>query len=155
MIPHRAHLDTDRSIGVAACIIVGVITGGLLADQNIEFWGQTLTNLPVWSLLLYWLWRANAMTQVALVACVIYATLGEIFLSLAWGLYDYRLNDIPMFFPSGYALLFMLGATTARRMKDWVIWRVAVSAVPAHEASVASGSPPRSDTSRYHVVESI
>ena len=36
------------------------------------------------------------------------ATAGEIFLSLVWGLYQYRLDNIPLFVPPGHVLLFYL-----------------------------------------------
>lgn len=142
MTPHPTQLNTDRSVGVAAqpCIIAGVICVGLLADQEIDFWGQTLTNLAVWSLFLYWLRRANAMTQVALAACVIYATLGEIFLSLVWGVYDYRLGAVPLFVPAGHALLFMLGGILAARSREWVVWLTPVAAAPFIGLLLVSGA---------------
>src|SRR5262245_29752730 len=87
-------------------VIVAVICGGLAFDQLVAFWGQTLTNVGVWALFLWWLRSADARQQICLTACVVYATIGEIFLSLAWGLYDYRLANIPLFVPPGHALLF-------------------------------------------------
>jgi hypothetical protein len=113
-----------------AWLIAGFIVGGLLFDQKVEFWGQTLTNLAMWVLLLYWLRRASAAEQTGLVACVVYATLGEIFLSLIWGLYEYRLNNIPLFVPPGHALLFMLGAILAARARDWIVWFTPLAATP-------------------------
>lgn len=113
-----------------ALVIVGVIAGGLVLDQRVEFWGQTLTNVGVWALFLYWLRRADAANQTALTACLVYATLGEIFLSLVWGLYDYRLGNIPLFVPPGHALLFMLGGLLAARAKEWIVWFVPLAATP-------------------------
>jgi hypothetical protein len=84
-----------------AVVIVSVITGGLALDQHVAFWGQTLTNVGVWVLFLWWLRQADARQQLCLTACVVYATIGEIFLSLVWGLYDYRLANIPLFVPPG------------------------------------------------------
>jgi len=101
-----------------AVIIVAAITGGLVLDQRLEFWGQPLTNLGVWGLFLFWLRQAPPDDQVALVACVVYAALGEIVLSLVWGLYEYRLGNIPLFVPPGHALMLMLGWSLARRMPE-------------------------------------
>jgi hypothetical protein len=61
---------------------------------------------------------------------VFYATLGEIFLSLVWGLYEYRLSNIPLFVPPGHALLFMLGTILARHAGDWISWVVPLAATP-------------------------
>lgn len=111
-------------------LIAGLIASGLLFDQRIEFWGQTLTNIAVWTLFLYWLRQANGEDRVALTACVVYATLGEIFLSLIWGLYEYRLANVPLFVPPGHALLFMLGTIAASRLRDWISWFVPLAAAP-------------------------
>ena len=67
--------------------IVCVIAAGLLLDQKLPVAGQTITNIVVWSIFIGVLRRAPSAEQISLVACVCYATLGEIFLSLWWGLY--------------------------------------------------------------------
>jgi hypothetical protein len=113
-----------------AAIIVAVITGGLALDQHVAFWGQTLTNAGVWALFLWWLRQSDARQQICLTACVVYATVGEIFLSLVWGLYDYRLANIPLFVPPGHALLLVLGFLVAERVKDWIVWTVPLVALP-------------------------
>ena len=113
-----------------ALAITGVIAGGLAFDQKVEFWGQTLTNAGLWALLLYWLRGARADERASLCVCVFYATLGEIFLSLVWGLYEYRLSNIPLFVPPGHALLFMLGAILSRHARDWIVWFVPLAATP-------------------------
>lgn len=121
-------------------LITGVIACGLLADQRIDFWGQTLTGLAVWALFLYSLRRASPVTQLALAACVIYATIGEIFLSLVWGVYDYRSGGIPLFVPPGHALLFMLGGVIAARAPSWIVWFTPLGAAPFVVFLAASGS---------------
>jgi len=111
-------------------VIATVIAGGLAIDQYLEFWGQTVINCGVWALFLYWLRGSDARQQIMLASCVVYATLGEIFLSLVWGLYEYRLGNIPLFVPPGHALLFMLGTVLAARVKDWINWVVPLAAAP-------------------------
>lgn len=120
-----SHSESSR--GAA---IIAVICGGLVLDQQLEFWGQTVTNCGVWALFLHWLRGAEPRQQLALTACVVYATLGEIFLSLVWGLYEYRLANIPLFVPAGHALLFMLGTILAARLNDWINWAVPLAAAP-------------------------
>jgi hypothetical protein len=51
---------------------------------------------------------------VALVLCLLIATAGEVILSLVWGLYDYRLHNIPLFVPPGHVLLFWFGLRTVK-----------------------------------------
>lgn len=123
-----------------AAIILAVITGGLALDEWLAFWGQTFTNAGVWALFLWWLREAEPRQQVCLTACVVYATIGEIFLSLVWGLYDYRLANIPLFVPPGHALLLTLGFLVAGRVKDWIVWAVPLSALPFVMVLVATGA---------------
>lgn len=111
-------------------IITGIIAGGLAFDQHVDFWGQTLTNAGIWAAFLYWLRGARREDQLALAVCVLYATLGEIFLSLVWGLYEYRLANVPLFVPPGHALLFLLGRILAERSSQWIEWFVPLAAAP-------------------------
>ncbi len=117
--------DTLRAVVICVVIVVG-----LAFDQYVPFWGQTLTSLGLWVLLWQWLRHAPHEEKITLISCVIYATLGECFLSLVWGLYDYRLGNIPAFVPPGHALLLMLGITLAARLRDWVTWFVPAAATP-------------------------
>jgi hypothetical protein len=121
-----------RSLREKSCagFICAVVVFGLAFDQWLPFWGQTLTSAGTWCLLLRWIQQAGREEQITLISCVIYATLGECFLSLAWGLYDYRLHNIPAFVPPGHALLLMLGITIASHLRDWIVWFVPVAAAP-------------------------
>ena len=122
--------NTSRRDLARAIAITAIIAGGLAFDQTVDFWGQTLTNVGIWAALLYWLRCARAEDQLTLAVCVFYATLGEIFLSLVWGLYEYRLYNVPLFVPPGHALLFMLGRILAERARDWIVWFVPLAATP-------------------------
>jgi hypothetical protein len=117
--------DVQRALAIA-----GIIAGGLAFDQLVDFWGQTLTNVGIWAALLYWMRAARSDDQLALVVCVAYATAGEIFLSLVWGLYEYRLANVPLFVPPGHALLFMLGRLIAQHADGWIEWVVPLAATP-------------------------
>ena len=120
---------TERHWLPAAGIVV-LIAGGLAFDQAAEFWGQTLTNIALWALLLRLLRGAEPEQRLSLGICVFYATLGEIFLSLVWGLYEYRLSNVPLFVPPGHAMLFVLGTILARHARDWIVWVVPLAATP-------------------------
>lgn len=120
----------DRDVWLRAMLIVIVITGGLALDQGVDFWGQTLVNIGLWALLWVWLRKAPHEQQLAIGICVFYATLGEIFLSLVWGLYEYRLENVPLFVPPGHAMLFMLGSLLAARAPAWITWFVPLASTP-------------------------
>ncbi len=123
-----------------AWTIVALIAIGLIVDQRVAVWGQAVVSAATWALLLYWISHSSPATRLNLVVCVIYATLGEIFLSLGWGLYEYRLGNIPLFVPPGHALLFTLGVMLAAHLRDWVIWAVPLAAAPLVIALAWSGA---------------
>jgi hypothetical protein len=113
-----------------ALFICAIVVFGLAFDQWVPFWGQTVVSVGLWLLLLRWIQQVDREEQITIISCVVYATLGECFLSLVWGLYDYRLHNIPAFVPPGHALLLMLGIYIASRVRDWIIWFVPVAAAP-------------------------
>jgi hypothetical protein len=119
---------------------VALILAGLFVDQHVAPWGQPAVSLAAWAMLLWWMTRSVAPARLSLATCVIYATLGEIVLSLVWGLYDYRLGNIPLFVPPGHALLFALGLRLATRLPDWVTWAIPAAAAPLVVALAWTGS---------------
>ncbi len=128
MYSHCLSVTNGTAFRIAA--IACVIAFGLLLDQHVASWGQLVTNVAVWVIFAAILLRAPRLERIALIACVLYATAGEVFLSLVWGLYDYRLGNIPLFVPPGHALLFMLGMIIAPRVSDRAAWAVPILAAP-------------------------
>jgi hypothetical protein len=92
---------------------------GLWADIHVDLPGQFAIGAAVWGLLLGLIARLPAPERRMYLACVAISTAGELFLTLVWGLYTYRLGNVPMFVPPGHALMLMLGLTLARRMPEW------------------------------------
>lgn len=111
-------------------VIVATIALGLLVDQHWARYGQAVVSAAAW-IVLAALWaRSDARSRPALVACLVFATAGEAFLSLVWGLYEYRLGNIPLFVPPGHVLLFFLGMQIARRIPERGEWWIALLALP-------------------------
>lgn len=113
-----------------SALIVATIAIGLPVDQHWARYGQLMVSAAAW-LVLAALWsRSDPRTRPALAACLLFATAGEVFLSLVWGLYDYRLGNIPLFVPPGHVLLFFLGTQIARAIPDRGEWAIALLALP-------------------------
>lgn len=101
--------------------ILSVITTlalGLWADVHVELPGQLAIGAAVWGLLLALIAPLAPAERRVFLACIAIATAGELFLSLVWGLYVYRLGNVPMFVPPGHAMMLMLGLALARRMPE-------------------------------------
>lgn len=111
-------------------LIVAVIAGGLVVDQHWARFGQVAVSAAAW-LVFMWLWlRSDTRMRPSLIACLVFATAGEAVLSLAWGIYEYRLGNIPLFVPPGHVLLFFLGTQLAQRIPERGEWWIAALAAP-------------------------
>ena len=120
-------------------LILTTIAGGLLLDQHWARYGQLVVSAVAWTVF-FLLWtRSDARRRPALVACLAFATLGEMFLSLVWGLYQYRQGNIPLFVPPGHVLLFFLGMQIAERLPARAEWWIAALAAPLVASLAWSG----------------
>ena len=97
---------------------IGILALGLWADIHVDLPGQFAIGAVVWALFLALVAPLPAAERRLYLACVAIATAGELFLSLGWGLYTYRLGNVPMFVPPGHALMLMLGFSLTRRMPE-------------------------------------
>jgi hypothetical protein len=99
-------------------LIVATVTLGLAADVQCGFAGQNTISAGVWGMLFLLLRGVDRDERRALMACLVIATAGEMLLSFVWGLYSYRLGNIPLYVPPGHALMLLLGISLARRMPE-------------------------------------
>jgi len=122
-----------------AALVAVALAAGLAVDARTGFAGQAAIGLVFWALLSWLLGRVSAEERRALMACVVIATFGEVFLSLGWGLYAYRLGNIPLYVPPGHALMLLLGISLARRMPASVARAIIGCAALYTIAAAASG----------------
>jgi hypothetical protein len=118
-----------RHAGMGIAIVTTIVIG-LAIDQHWGRHGQLFVNAAAWIVCATLLARVEGRDRRALVACLVFATAGEVFLSLVWGLYEYRLGNIPLFVPPGHVLLFFLGMQLAARVPDRGEWWIAALALP-------------------------
>jgi hypothetical protein len=105
-----------------AVVIVATLALGLFVDVLTDIAGQTALSLAVWAVLFYVLRDVASEERRALMLCLVIATTGEMALSLGWGLYTYRLGNIPLFVPPGHVLMLLLGLSLARVMPQAVAY---------------------------------
>jgi hypothetical protein len=115
---------TRLNIGlVAATFIVG-----LIVDQYGGLAGQLVVSVWAWAVMFRLLKTSPREWRLPFWACLVWSTAGEIFLSLVWGMYTYRLENVPFFVPPGHVMLFWLGLTLASRVPKWFVAAVPVLA---------------------------
>lgn len=129
--PSRTYLDAEAVPDARTSrLLTGVLVTGLLLDRLIPLWGQIIAGVMTWGLFL-WLYRTMpASAKRLLMSCLIVATLGEIFCSLLWQLYDYRLLSIPFYVPPGHVIVFLLGSALAQRLPGGIVWIVPFCMIP-------------------------
>lgn len=120
-------------------LIVAALGLGLVADVQAGFAAQAAIGLCLWALLSWLIRQERAQERLALMACMVIATAGEIFLSLGWGLYTYRLGNIPLYVPPGHALMLLLGLSLARRMPESIARAIIGCAAVYTLAAAAAG----------------
>ncbi len=87
----------------------------LFADSRITaLWQQWLLGALTFAALYLAALKAPRDQRLQVWTCVIVATGFEIFGSLIWGLYRYRLHNVPLFVPPGHGMVYLFGLLAAR-----------------------------------------
>lgn len=75
--------------------------------------------------------RATPERRAQTIAVVAFATIGEVTGSLIWGVYTYRLHNLPLFVPPAHGLVYLTGlsvALTFRRHGRRLVWIAGIGA---------------------------
>lgn len=120
-------------------LVVSTLAVGLYIDVALGLAGQLAMGVLAWAVFFQLLRGSRDASRHALYACLIWSTAGEIFLSLVWGLYTYRLENVPFFIPPGHVMLFWLGSVLAPRVPGWFLVAVAALASAYAAAALWSG----------------
>jgi len=82
----------------------------LFADSRITAqWQQWMLGLLTFVVLYLAALKAPKEQRVQIWTCVVVATGFEVFGSLVWGLYQYRMHNVPLFVPPGHGLVYLFG----------------------------------------------
>jgi hypothetical protein len=75
--------------------------------------------------------RVAAERRAQALAVVAFATVGEVTGSLIWGVYSYRLHNLPLFVPPAHGIVYLTGLSLAHALRRHTRGLVAVAAVAA------------------------
>ena len=120
-------------------LIPSLILGGLALDHLALPWSQRVVVVATWCLFAALFVQAGASRRAMMLLCLVYATGGEVLLSLVWRVYDYRLGNLPLFVPPGHVLLFLLGLAIAPHISGRMVQRITGAAALAVTALALSG----------------
>jgi hypothetical protein len=124
---------------VARAAVPALAAGGvaylaalLAVDHYVTYPEQLGLGLLTWIVLVTALLCVSLERRVQALGVVCFATIGEVTGSLIWGVYHYRLHNLPLFVPPAHGLVYLTGlalAVTARRHERALI--VTAAAVAA------------------------
>jgi hypothetical protein len=117
---------------ITVLVAVAYIAGGLWLDRYVDLQQQLLLGLLTAAVLGALLLLHPAAVRVQTLAVIGFATLGEVVGSLLWGVYSYRLHNLPAFVPPGHGLVYLTGfsvSTLMVRRPNVLLWVAAVGAV--------------------------
>ena len=116
---------------IRAGLIAAFLAALLAVDTQVELPGQLALGALTWLVLLAAArpLSAERRAQVAVVICA--ATVAELTGSILWGVYSYRLHNLPTFVPPAHGLVFMAGLSLSEALRRYSRMLVVVVAAVA------------------------
>ena len=81
----------------------------LAADRQVDYHGQLALGAVTWTVLLAGLRPLEPLARAQALGVVAFATVGEVTGSLVWGVYHYRLHNLPLFIPPAHGIVYLSG----------------------------------------------
>jgi hypothetical protein len=97
---------------------VGFLAALLAADHFASFHEQLALGVITWIVLALALVRASGERRAQVVGVVCFATIGEVTGSLLWGVYRYRLHNLPLYIPPAHGLVYLTGLSLATALRQ-------------------------------------
>jgi hypothetical protein len=115
----------------AAPAIAAYIAALLWVDRGASYPQQLVLGALTWTVLGAALVAVSPARRMLTLGVVCFATVGEVTGSLIWGVYSYRLHNLPLFIPPAHGLVYLAGLSIARAAGRHVRTLVAVAAAGA------------------------
>jgi hypothetical protein len=102
---------------IRAGLIAGYLAVLLAVDTQVDLHGQLVLGAVTWAVLIAVAWTlpVERRWQVAVVVCA--ATVAELTGSILWGVYTYRLHNLPTFVPPAHGLVFIAGLSLSHGLR--------------------------------------
>ncbi len=86
----------------------------LAADTQVDYHGQLALGALTWIALAAALRPLAPLARAQALGVIAFATVGEVTGSLVWGVYHYRLHNLPLFIPPAHGLVYLSGLALTR-----------------------------------------
>jgi hypothetical protein len=103
----------------------------LALDHYASYPEQLALGVLTWAVLAAVLIRVSPERRAQALGVVVFATIGEVTGSLIWGVYSYRLHNLPLFVPPAHGLVYLTGLALATALVRHARTLVAVAAISA------------------------
>jgi hypothetical protein len=85
----------------------------LAVDTQVSLGVQLALGAVTWLVLAAAIWPLAAIVRAQVIGVVLFATVAEVTGSLIWGVYRYRLHNLPLFIPPAHGLVYLSGVALA------------------------------------------
>jgi hypothetical protein len=107
----------------------GYLAALLALDTQMGRRGEVVLGLLTFAVLAIVLRPLPALARAQAAGVVLFATAGEVTGSLVWGVYHYRLHNLPLFIPPAHGLVYLSGVALSRSFRSRaVVWAAAAGA---------------------------
>jgi hypothetical protein len=113
---------------LAGCAYLALL---LALDRVASYPEQLALGVLTWLLLASALMRVPAERRAQALGVVVFATIGEVTGSLLWGVYSYRLHNLPLFIPPAHGIVYLTGFSLALALRRHTRALVAAAAAVA------------------------
>jgi hypothetical protein len=108
--------------------VIGAYLAALLAvDTQVGLHGQLALGALTWIVLGIACVPLDARRRAQVAGVVVFATVGEVTGSLVWGVYRYRLHNLPLFIPPAHGLVFIAGCALAGALRERIVVALAAA----------------------------
>jgi len=112
-----------------AAALPAYLAGLLALDTQVALRGQLALGALTFTVLAAALRPLPSLARAQTIGVVAFATIGEVTGSLVWGVYHYRLHNLPLFIPPAHGLVYLSGVALSRSLRERaVVWAAAVGA---------------------------
>ncbi|HET9115816.1 MAG TPA: hypothetical protein VFN33_06955 [Gaiellaceae bacterium] len=119
-------MTTPRWYAVA---LPAYLAGLLALDTQVALRGQLALGALTFAVLAAALRPLPSLARAQAIGVVLFATVGEVTGSLVWGVYHYRLHNLPLFIPPAHGLVYLSGIALSRSVRARaVVWAAAIGA---------------------------